>query len=225
MRLRYLHLPRCGPLTHTAVVFGREDLIAQSLNLPRKGALNFVVGVNGSGKSSLLRALYRIFRSLNRRERPDLPVTLAWDRRQGTDPVTAILHYNNADDAASFFATLKPVPTVARRSDWEAITAALSNRQSHELAKGANVVRGSDAPRSSLLAAQLPKRLIAYTSGVDGAWLQLDHPTFRPQAEESEQYQRDDERPPGWDFDKEWEAEQPCSHGEHPDALCVEVHH
>ena len=29
MRLRYLHLPRCGPLTDTAVVFGREDLITK----------------------------------------------------------------------------------------------------------------------------------------------------------------------------------------------------
>lgn len=209
MRLRYLQLPRCGPLTDTAVVFGREDLIAQSLNLPRKGSLNFVVGVNGSGKSSLLRALYRIFRSLNRRERPDLPVTLAWDRRQGTDAVTAILHFDNVDDTASFFATLKPVPTVARRLDWEAITAVLSNRDANAQVLDAHVVRGSDAFASSLLAAQLPKRLIAYTSGSDGAWLQLDHPTFRPQDEDQEQYQREDERPPGWGFDKEWEAEQP----------------
>ena len=86
MRLRYLHLPRCGPLTDTAIVFGREDLIAKTLNLPRKGSLNFVVGVNGSGKSSLLRALYRIFRSLKRREWPALPVTLAWDRTMGAKP-------------------------------------------------------------------------------------------------------------------------------------------
>ncbi|MBK8284743.1 MAG: ATP-binding protein [Ahniella sp.] len=177
---------------------------------PSQGALNFVVGVNGSGKSSLLRALYRIFRSLNRRERPDLPVTLAWDRRQGgADAVTAILHYDNVDDAASFFVTVKPVPIVARRSDWEGITAALSNGDANARVLDAHVVRGSDAFASSLLAAQLPKRLIAYTSGADGAWLQLGHPTFRPQNEDKEQYQREGERPPGWGFDKEWESEQP----------------
>lgn len=54
MRLRYLQLPRCGPLSDTAIVFGREDLIAETLDLPRTGSLNFVVGVNGSGRSFLL---------------------------------------------------------------------------------------------------------------------------------------------------------------------------
>lgn len=209
MRLRYLHLPRCGPLTDTAVVFGRENLIAQALNLPRKGSLNFVVGVNGSGKSSLLRALYRIFRSLNLREWPALPVTLAWDRSQGTETVTTVLHSTNEKDAVSFFASLKQVPTSARRSDWEAITAALGKGEPHSLVEGLEIAMGSDAITNSLLFARLPKRLIAYTSGADDPWVQLDHPVFHPREEEEGQYQTDDERPPGWSMDQEWEEEQP----------------
>jgi energy-coupling factor transporter ATP-binding protein EcfA2 len=209
MRLRYLHLPRCGPLTDTAVVFGREELIARTLNLPRKGSLNFVVGVNGSGKSSLLRTLYRIFRSLNLREWPALPVTLAWDRSEGTETVTTVLHSTNEKDAVPFFATLKQVPTSARRSDWETITAALGKGAPHPFVEGLEIATGSDAITNPLLFARLPKRLIAYTSGADDPWVQLDHPVFHPRDEEESQYQTEDERPPGWSMNQEWEEEQP----------------
>lgn len=209
MRLRYLHLPRCGPLTDTAVVFGREDLIAQTLNLPRKGSLNFVVGVNGSGKSSLLRALYRIFRSLNLREWPALPVTLAWDRTQGTETVTTVLHSANQKDAVSFFATIKQVPASVRRNEWDAITAALANGVPHPFVVGLEIATGSDAIINPLLFARLPKRLIAYTSGSNDPWMQIDHPIFHPRDEEEGQYQTDEERPLGWSMDQEWEKEQP----------------
>ena len=85
------------------MVFGHEELIAKALNLPRKGALNFVVGVNGTGKSSLLRALYRIFRSLNLREWPALPVTIAWDRTLSGETVTTLLHSTNLKNRPVFF--------------------------------------------------------------------------------------------------------------------------
>lgn len=209
MRLRYLHLPRCGPLTDTAIVFGREDLIIEALHLPRKGALNFVVGVNGSGKSSLLRALYRIFQALKLRERPTLPVTLAWDRLTGSEAVTALLHSTNRKDAHSFFATLKQVPASARRHDWEEIAFAISKGEPHQLVEDLEIVTDPDAFTSPLLLARLPKRLIAYTSGADEPWVQLDHPAFHPKDEEEDRYLTEDERPPGWSMDREWEEEQP----------------
>ena len=88
MRLRYLHLPCCGPLTDAAVVFGREELVSHALNLPRIGALNFVVGINGTGKSSLLRALYRTFRALHFRDWPPLPETSATRQSSGPPAVS-----------------------------------------------------------------------------------------------------------------------------------------
>ena len=209
MILRYLHLPRCGPLIDASVVFGHEELIAKALNLPRKGALNFVVGVNGTGKSSLLRALYRIFRSLNLREWPALPVTIAWDRTMSGEPVTALLHSTNLKFGQSFFATLKQVSSTARRQDWESITAAMSKGESHHLIQDLEIATGPDAITSSLLFARLPKRLIAYTSGTDDSWLQLDHPEFHSKDEEEGQYQTEGERPQGWSIDREWEEEQP----------------
>lgn len=208
MRLRYLHLPRCGPLTDTAVVFGREDLITKTLNLPRKGSLNFVVGVNGSGKSSLLRTVYRIFRSLNLRKWPALPVTLGWDRSEGTETVTTILHYTNVKEVRSFFAALEQVSTKATRLEWETITDALSKGEPHPLIESLEIATGPDAIFNPLLFARLPKRLIAYTSGAEDTWLQLDHQVFHPKSEEEGHYQTEDERPQGWSMGQEWEEEQ-----------------
>lgn len=78
MRLRYIHLPDYGPLQNVAVVFGQNQHIEG-----RSGAVNFVVGLNGTGKSSLLRAIYDVFHSLSREELPKFPVTLAYDRYVG----------------------------------------------------------------------------------------------------------------------------------------------
>jgi predicted ATPase len=205
VRLRYLALPRCGPLTDIAVVFGRDDLITRALNLPRKGSLNFVVGVNGSGKSSLLRALYRIFGSLKGREWPALPVTLAWDRTVGAEVVTTLLHSALQKDTRHFFATFQQVPSTARKGDWEDITVALSRSEQHPLVLAPEIAAGPDAITSSLLSAHLPKRLIAYTSGADDPWIQLDHPILHPKDEDAGQNQGDDDRPQGWSMDLEWE--------------------
>ncbi len=215
MRLRYLHLPRCGPLTDTSVVFGREALIEETLtadpSLVRKGALNFVVGVNGSGKSSILRTLYRIFLSLARRERPALPATLAWDRRAGQEMRTAILHITNLKERRSFFAILARVPdrvpSQASRPDWQALIKALGDEQPHPLAQDLEIEHGEDAVQIPLSTGLLPKRLIAYSSGAEDAWIELDRPEFHSSAENGEPLPTAAERPPGWSMEREWEEQ------------------
>src|SRR5882724_7890322 len=122
MRLRYLHLPRFGPLVDVAVVFGREDLIAKTLDLPRKGSLNFVVGVNGSGKSSLLRALYRIFRSLKSNELPGFPATVGWDIAPSGETVTAFLHLPDQKDEKPYFIPLKQASPDTDQASWFQLT-------------------------------------------------------------------------------------------------------
>src|SRR5438270_12682610 len=114
MRLRYVHFPRCGPLVDVGIVFGQEHMLfGWSPKDParRRGAINFVVGVNGTGKSSLLRAIYQTFRSLMLDEMPAQPVVVAWDRTTGGTTVTAILKIpaKSSIDAA-WFAIVKPVP-------------------------------------------------------------------------------------------------------------------
>ena len=206
MRLRYLHLPRCGPLVDTAVVFGREDRIEKSLSLPRKGALNFVVGVNGSGKSSLLRALYHIFRALKKNELPALPLTLAWDVVSDGEIVTAFLHIPEDSREKAFFDVLECVPSNLGKAEWEKLTDGFK-RDPSTYKIGETIKRGDDV-LGSYLQAHLPKRLIAYTSGADDLWVTLDQPVFHP-GDEERALQSEDERPQGWSMDREWEDEQP----------------
>ncbi len=206
MRLRYLNLPRCGPLTDASVVFGREELITDVLGISRRGALNFVVGVNGSGKSSLIRALYRIFLSLQAREWPSLPVTLAWDRSVGGEMVTAVLRSAGHTGSQPYFAVLNQVASDTTQGQWETLTAALAGDSPPPTV---GIERGSSAVASSLLFAHLPKHVIAYSSGADEPWVQQDHPLFTPSEEEEIQYQPNDERPSGWSIAREWEEELP----------------
>jgi len=133
-----------------------ESLVKGTLNLPRRGALNFVVGVNGSGKSSILRTLYRIFVALSRRERPALPVTLAWDRQVGQGTRTAVLHTTTHRDRRSFFATLAQVPADTNGAGWETLTRALGDAKPHPLAEDLDIEHGEASVQLPVSAGLLP---------------------------------------------------------------------
>lgn len=73
MRLRYFHVQKIPPLNKVSMPFGHEEILG------RPGAIHFVVGVNGSGKSRMLQALAEVFLALESRTVPSFPTTLAWD--------------------------------------------------------------------------------------------------------------------------------------------------
>jgi len=206
MRLRYLHLPRCGPLIDTTIVFGREDLITKTLDLPRRGSLNFLVGVNGSGKSSLLRALYHIFRSLKNNQFPGMPLTLAWDIALAQRTVTAILCVPEHRDEKAYFVALDRVSPDTGKVGWLQLTNDLKTEGESE--KPGQAIERGDVVLGSYLQAHLPKRLVVYTSGADDLWVQIDHPILSPKYDEEGQYQTEDERPQGWNIEREWKEEQ-----------------
>jgi predicted ATPase len=207
MRLRYLHLPRCGPLVDTTVVFGREDLIAQTLNLPRRGSLNFVVGVNGSGKSSLLRAIYRALHALKSNEPPPMPLTLAWDIFLSRESQTAVLHIPTGRNEKPWFLVGPRAQSDLSKENWLHFIEQAEDEQ--KTSESGYIARRGDDVFGSFLQAYLPKRVIAYTSGSDESWLQLQYPIFQSAEESKGQYDTEDERPPGWTIEREWEEEQP----------------
>src|SRR6266571_5094577 len=77
MKLRYLSLKNYGPLKDVDVVF------SASSPLNRNCSIRFVVGVNGSGKTHLLKALSKIFISLADWQPPHFPVTLIYELGDG----------------------------------------------------------------------------------------------------------------------------------------------
>ncbi len=110
---------------------------------PARARLNFVVGVNGSGKSSILRTLYRCFPL----PRPPRAAGAAADPGLGPPgwtarPVTALLHITQPEGSALLLRDPRPGrPSNAKRADWEALTRALR--------RGAAPSAGPGAPRSS----------------------------------------------------------------------------
>jgi hypothetical protein len=73
MRLRYLHLQNYPPISNIKVCF------ASGSPLARECTIRFVVGVNGSGKSNLLRAVAEVFLALADLRVPGFPVSLVYE--------------------------------------------------------------------------------------------------------------------------------------------------
>lgn len=73
MRLRYLELQNYPPISNIKVCFSSGSPLA------RECAIRFVVGVNGSGKSNLLRAVAEVFLALADLRVPAFPVSLIYE--------------------------------------------------------------------------------------------------------------------------------------------------
>ena len=73
MRLRYLHLQNYPPISDIKICFSSGS------PLGRECAIRFVVGVNGSGKSNLLRAVAELFLALADARVPPFPITLVYE--------------------------------------------------------------------------------------------------------------------------------------------------
>lgn len=99
MRLRYLHLQNYPPISDIKVCF------ASGSPLARDCAIRFVVGVNGSGKSNLLRAVAEVFLALADLRVPPFPVSLVYELgvRGSPNHRTLLLHCPGGRQQASLW--------------------------------------------------------------------------------------------------------------------------
>lgn len=182
MRLRYLHLPNYGVLTDLRVRFDRERIFREHEKLMRVGDLHFVVGLNGTGKSSLLRALYETFRWLegvngdliDSRTPFPFPVTLVYDlplpnRNDGAR--TSIFHHEGQSVSDGFFFAAMSSVDEADHGDWDGWIEWLkpyADPNTPEQMSGlvpSDKLQGNGQVRSSL-----PNPLLVYTSGSLTVW-------------------------------------------------------
>lgn len=194
MRLRYLYLPDYGPLKEVAVVFGQNRHIEN-----RKGTINFVVGLNGSGKSSLLRAIYDVFHSLSREELPKFPVTLAYDIKQGDKYVPIVFHRPRGAASDSFMRAVPLQLKFTTAEEWQhTIENTLTpNGDTDSLGL---FVAGDRLKGDGNLRNWLPSRVLAYTSGDLAPWQSLIYPSFPVDElnDAPESFNISQERPQGW---------------------------
>jgi len=186
MRLRYLHVKDLAPLEDVAIEFKHESLLGSQC------AIRFVVGVNGSGKTRLLRALTEIFVQLERTSELELPfpVTIAYDIGRDDAAHTVYLHYPGKREGSRFaiFDRVLPDPTGWANLDLEELPAD-------------RLYKDGDLPGASAIAANMPNPLIAYTSGDTRLWRAIfDTPPRDLDVELDEDVEV---RPPGWTMQQE----------------------
>jgi hypothetical protein len=214
VRLRFLHLPEYPPLRDFEVVFSATapwSELAQSV-APSACAIHFVVGLNGSGKSHLLRAIAKIFLGLADGQAPGFPCSVIYELGKVGDSGFRSIVFDNpgAEHQASLW--------VGEGWRFPLDTASATYGRALELLRRAG--RGSvtfgearfDAripvgtfPQSASYA--LPRALLAYTSGAQAPWEQLWHAPVEASAldvlSHSAAYDANQERPAGWTLEEE----------------------
>lgn len=191
MRLRYLHLQDEAPLQAITIPFGQETVLG------RNCAIRFIVGVNGSGKSRLLRALTQLFLTLelNPEGRPPFPVTLVYDLAHHPDtlepfPRTIFLRYEGRGSPLLWRAH-QPAPNppapFTTPDEWQSYLQAFPE-----------IPTGAYGQKSRFF---LPQTVLAYSSGLSRDWEALFAP--RHTAMVAEQEEMVEERPFGWNIQQE----------------------
>ena len=199
MRLRYIYLRDYGPLKEVAVVFQQNEHIEN-----RTGAINFVVGLNGSGKSSLLRAIYDIFHSLSQEELPKFPVTLAYDIYDKTYR-TVIFHRPRGAASESVIWSAHECLSFATAEEWQDHIEYLSSAMMANPEFIGDYVLGDRLKGDGNLRTWLPARVLAYTSGDLKPWQSMAYPVYPADElkDDPDDFNRNQERPCGWTADQE----------------------
>jgi predicted ATPase len=198
MRLRYLHLQNYPPISNIKVCF------ASGSPLARECAIRFVVGVNGSGKSNLLRAVAEVFLALADLRVPGFPVSLVYELGLRGSPShrTLLLHCPGDRQQASLW--LHERFAFDDQSGQEVFEACIE----HLALKGTATVPSFTAliepgrwPQRDSTPPQiaLPSAVLAYTTGDLRPWRSV---WSRNQNAEGLQLSGDnddsEERPAGW---------------------------
>lgn len=195
MRLRYLHLQSYPPIRDIEIAF------ASGSPLGRACAIRFVVGVNGSGKSNLLRGVAEVFLALEDRRVPPFPVTLAYElgQRGSAEHRTVVVDCPGAKSEASIWISEQfHWPDTASKGDFADVVQGV---RAGEFPKGfrAHVARG-DWPQDPTRV--MPRAVLAYTTGDLRPWRSVWNRDQKGEhlfdSSYSPEDAQQDERPAGW---------------------------
>lgn len=203
MKLRYLHLKDYPPIKDIKVLF------ASGSPLQRDCAIRFVVGVNGSGKSNLLRALAEVFLALSEQRVPPFPVSLVYELGVKGSPNhrTLLLHCPGKRIESSLWAHERfafddsnPIEVFEMAIEYLKIKGMPSvPGMSPLIAPGEWPSRATTPPLMAL-----PNAVLAYATGAIQPWQAIwNRSTDSKDSEESfagGEENTDTERPAGWNM-------------------------
>lgn len=197
MRLRYLHLQNYPPISDIKVCF------ASGSPLARECAIRFVVGVNGSGKSNLLRAVAEVFLALADLRVPAFPVSLVYElgMRGSPNHRTLLLHCPGNRQQASLW--LHERFAFDDQNGQEVFGTCIEHLNLKGMpmvpgfvpliAPGSWPLRDSSPPQIAL-----PSAVLAYTTGDQRPWRSVWSRNQDAQGLLDSSDVLNDERPAGW---------------------------
>ena len=199
MRLRYLHLQNYPPISDSKVCF------ASGGSLGRECAIRFVVGLNGSGKSNLLRAVAELFLALSDERIPPFPITLIYElgMRGRSRHFTFVVDCPSTKaEAAVWVAEGWHWPDT---EDVETFESALSQlRETGQYPHfRAHITRGTWPQQPGIA---MPAAILAYTTGDLHPWRSVWDRNQDAQGivtDSNGETEPSEERPAAWSIDKE----------------------
>ncbi|ROL62652.1 hypothetical protein BLX41_31710 [Pseudomonas protegens] len=219
MRLRYLNLNLYAPLSQLKVCFAQDapwEALIQDQAQPC--AIHFVVGLNGSGKSHLLRAIASIYIALADGRLPGFAFTLVYELGAVGNGNLRSVVFKSAGTAVStslWLAEGAPIAKNADSADFEALIEQLGTEQLPQF-----MPRIKEGAYPQAVTDLLP-RVLAYTSGSWRAWQDIWRPPLEQAAsalrfKSDEQYPFELERPVGWTYQDEASlgGSEPASQGQ-----------
>lgn len=209
MRLRYLHLAHYPPLTDLSVAFSPRApwAVFESSGETAGCAIHFVIGLNGSGKSHLLRAIAATFLALADQRLPTFPVSLVYELGHlgASDHRTLIFDCPGEAHATSLWQAERWV--FSDMSDCETFGHAIDYLREVDGTRAefggavfqARIMRG-DYPQAA--PDTLPRAVLAYTSGSLSPWREVWQAPVDGESlvlvTQDEEYDATQERPVGW---------------------------
>jgi ABC-type cobalamin/Fe3+-siderophores transport system ATPase subunit len=204
LKLRYLHLLDYPPLTDVTVLFSSGSL------LQRDCSIRFVVGVNGSGKSQLLRAVAEVFLALAEQRPPHFPVSLIYELGRDKSKRSLVLDCpGTAAESSLWIAESFVWPDNANPEDFEnAIEFLRANKLPTPHGFNALIQPGNWPTRSATPPAiAIPRAVIAYTTGSltpwQSLWSRISDTEGVDIVSQGPDYDSTAERPANWTTERE----------------------
>lgn len=198
MRLRYLHLQNYPPISNVKVCFASDSPLA------RECAIRFVVGVNGSGKSNLLRAVAEVFLALADLRMPAFPVCLIYELGVRGSPShrTLLLHCPGDRQRASLWLHERFVFDDKNGQDvFEACIEHLEFKGTPTAPGFTALIEPGQWPQRDSTPPQiaLPSAVLAYTTGDLRPWRSIwNRNQDADGVELGDSFDEVEERPAGW---------------------------
>ncbi|PYC19988.1 hypothetical protein DMO17_18950 [Aquipseudomonas alcaligenes] len=203
MRLRYLRLKNYPPISDIKVCFASESPLA------RECSIRFVVGVNGSGKSNLLRAVAEVFLALADGQKTLFPVQLVYElgSRGSSNARTLVLDWFGDRQSASLWIADKfAFPNSFTEDQFQHVLSSFSTESTDIPSEFRPLVRKGEWPAGSVTphGIALPSAVLAYTTGDLRPWRSV---WSRNQNSvgllDSNDEDQSNERPAGWTISQE----------------------